>query len=113
MIHVNLAAIAEAGAIPLGIPPVGSIRWMARSKATLTVDRHKVHAAMELTGQATMSDVVDLALDRLIRAGRLQRDMAAYRRTPMTSDEMTTAGLPVRLDLGDEDTDYDALYGSE
>jgi hypothetical protein len=66
---------------------------------------------MDLTGRASMSEVVDLALDRLVREERLRRDIAAYSGTPMTDEELAVADLPVRFDLGDEDVDYEALYG--
>jgi hypothetical protein len=84
---------------------------MARDKATLTLDRDKVRAAMALTGQHTMSDVVDLALDRLLHAERLRGDVAAYTRQPLTDEDIAILDLPVRLDLGDDDADYEALYG--
>ena len=46
---------------------------MAREKATTTLDRLKAKEAMHLLEVHTMSEVVDLALDRLIRAERLRR----------------------------------------
>jgi hypothetical protein len=84
---------------------------MAREKATITLDREKVRAAMELTDRRSMSDVIDLALGRLVHAERLRHDIAAYRRVPTTDDELALAGLPVHLDLGDADVDYDVIYG--
>ena len=84
---------------------------MAREKATVTLDRDKVRSAMALTGERTMSEVIDMALDRLIRDERLRHDIAAYRRTPPTPDEIALGDLPVHLDLGDDDVDYEALYG--
>jgi hypothetical protein len=85
---------------------------MAREKATITLDRDKVREAGALTGGRTMSDVVDLALDRLIASERLRRDIAAYAETPGSADEFPVWDLPARFDLGDEDIDYDALYGA-
>ena len=85
---------------------------MARDKATITLDRAKARDAMELTGGRSMSEVIDVALDRLIGAERLRRDIVAYGRDPLSDDELELADLPVRLDLDDEDVDYDALYGS-
>lgn len=84
---------------------------MAREKATITLDREKVATATELVGGRSMSEVVDLALDRLIRTERLRRDVEAYGATPPTEDEIALGGLPVVLDLDDDDIDYDALYG--
>lgn len=85
---------------------------MAREKATITLDRAKTALAMDLVEVRTMSDVVDLALDRLIRQEQLRRDLRAYGRAPLSEEELATADLPVALDLDDEDVDYDAAYGS-
>jgi hypothetical protein len=84
---------------------------MAKEKATITLDREVVRLAMELTDKRTMSEVIDLALSRLVHAERLRRDIEAYRRTPSTEEERAVARLPVRFDLGDDDIDYDTLYG--
>lgn len=58
-----------------------------------------------------MSDVIDLALDRLIRAERLRRDVATYARKPPDDEEQAISDLPVVLDLDDDDVDYDVWYG--
>ena len=39
--------------------------------------------------------------------------IAAYRRIPPTAEERALGNLPVKLDLGDDDVDYEALYGPE
>lgn len=83
---------------------------MARDKATVTLDRAKVQTAMALSGGRSMSEVIDIALDRLIYAEQLRHDLGAYGGQPLTDDELAVADLPVRLDLGDEDVDYQALY---
>lgn len=87
------------------------IKGMPREKTTITIDRAKVDAATALTDARSTSAVVDMALDHLIRAERLKRDIAAYTAMPPTEDEIALASLPVRLDLDDDDVDYDALYG--
>jgi len=51
------------------------MRELARDKATVTLDRAKVQDAMDLTGGRSMSEVIDIALDRLIRAEQPRRDM--------------------------------------
>ena len=84
---------------------------MARSKATITLDRAKVARAGVLVGGGTMSDVIDLALDRLIRAEELRRDVAAYARSPVDDYELAISDLAVTFDLDDDDVDYDAAYG--
>ncbi len=60
-----------------------------------------------------MSEVVDIALERLIHAEELRRDVAAYARQPLGDDELAVADLPVLLNLADENVDYDALYGTK
>ena len=46
-----------------------------------------------------------------IRAERLRRDVVAYERQPPTDAERALGDQPVVFDLGDDDVDYDALYG--
>jgi hypothetical protein len=53
--------------------------------------------------------VIDLALDRLINAERLRRDIAAYRRIPPTDPEAAIALLADTRAVAD-DTDWEALY---
>ncbi len=84
---------------------------MAKGKATVLLDREKVDEARELVGGRSMSEVIDIALDRLIRVERLRRDVAAYANRPPADEEMAFADLAVALDLDDEDVDYEALYG--
>ena len=38
-------------------------------------------------------------------------DIAAYARLPVDDHELAVADLPVEFDLGDDDIDYDAIYG--
>ena len=66
---------------------------------------------MRLSGRPTVSGVIDAALDAYIRAERTRRDVEAYERMPVTEDEFRTIDLGVKLDLGDDDVDYAALYG--
>jgi len=84
---------------------------MAREKATVTLDRDKVEEARALIGGRSMSEVIDVALDRMIRTERLRRDVEAYSRHPQGPTELGVADLPVTLDLDDDEVDYDALYG--
>jgi Bacterial antitoxin of type II TA system, VapB len=86
---------------------------MAKYKTTITVERRKVEEARRLTGAASTSAAIDLALDRLIRSERLRRDITAYTGTPPTEAEVVLATItPSWSDLADE-TDWDALYGEE
>ena len=84
---------------------------MARSKATITLDRSKVAKAAALVRGRSMSEVVDKALDRLIRSEELRRDVAAYVEGPLDDAELAIADLPVQFDLADEGIDYESLYG--
>lgn len=81
---------------------------MARTKVTVTLDRSKADAARVLMGASSTSEVLDMALDHLIRTERLRRDVAAYRRVPQTEAEVALALLAAaRLD---DDTDWEAIY---
>jgi hypothetical protein len=82
---------------------------MARDKATITLDRAKAAAARELLGIGSTSEVIDVALDRLIRAERLQADVAAYQRVSPTQDEIDLASFADVRGI-DDDTDWEALY---
>lgn len=82
---------------------------MARVKATITIDRDKATAASLLVHAKSTSEVVDMALDHLIRVERLRQDIAAYRRLPVTDEELVLATLADNSELTD-DTDWDALY---
>ncbi len=84
---------------------------MAREKATITLDRAKADTARSLIRAASISETVDVALDRLIRSEQLRRDVAAYANEPPAADELALGDLPVELDLDDAEVDYDAVYG--
>jgi hypothetical protein len=58
-----------------------------------------------------MSEVIDTALDRLIRTERLRSDIRAYQRQPQEPAELAIEDLAVALNLEDEEVDYEALYG--
>lgn len=84
---------------------------MAREKATVTIDRDKLEQARALIRVRTMSETIDVALDRLIQGEQLRHDVAAYKREPLTAGERELANAPLALDLDDDDVDYEALYG--
>lgn len=84
---------------------------MAKEKVTITLDRMKAEQARSLLGIASTSEVVDVALDRIIHAERLRRDIAAYRRTPPTDEEVELALLAATA--LDDDTDWEALYSED
>jgi hypothetical protein len=85
---------------------------MARQKATITLDRAKSAEARALIGAGSTSEVIDVALDRLISAERLRHDIVAYGRVPPTDAETEAAVLADTAGVAD-DTDWDALYAQE
>jgi hypothetical protein len=82
---------------------------MAKEKATITLDRSKADEARSLVGAGSTSEVIDLALDRLIRAERLRRDITAYRRVAPSDAGIDLTLLADTSALAD-DTDWAALY---
>jgi len=91
------------------IPSAGSISSMAKDKVTITLDRNKANDARSLVGASSTSEVIDIALERLIRAERKSLDVAAYRRLPPTKQEDDLALLGDAQALADE-TDWESLY---
>jgi hypothetical protein len=89
------------------------VKGMAKEKTTITVERHKVDEARRLTGAASTSAAIDVALDRLIRAERLRRDVVAYTGEPPTGEEIALAAIAPPWDDLADDTDWDALYAHE
>ncbi len=85
---------------------------MAKQKVTITLDRVKAQEARLLVGSASTSEVIDVALGRLIRAERLRRDIDAYRRLPPTDTDLLVALQADTSGMAD-DTDWEALYGDE
>jgi hypothetical protein len=84
---------------------------MVKEKVTITLDRSKAEDARALVGAGSTSEVVDIALDRLIRTERLRQDVAAYRRVPPTGAEAELALLDA-ADLEDS-TDWELLYAED
>ena len=85
---------------------------MVRSKVTITLDREKAAKAATLIGGRSVSEVVDVALNRLIATEALRQDVAAYIGQPPDEDEWGLGELAVEFDLADQDVDYQALYGT-
>ena len=102
--------IAHLGGIPIVLPR-GSMQGMTKEKVTITLDRSKAENARSLVGARSTSEVVDMALDHLIRAARLRRDIAAYQRVPPTVAETEIAALAGSAPL--DKTDWEALYTEE
>ena len=82
---------------------------MAKDKVTISLDRIKAETARNLVAAKSTSEAIDIALDRLIHAERIRRDVEAYTAVPQTAEENALSDLePVPLD--DDDVDWDALY---
>jgi hypothetical protein len=84
---------------------------VAKDKATVTLDRTKVALARALVGARSTSEVLDIALDRLIRGERQRHDIEVDRHLPPQQESAlvefaATAGLH-------DDTDWQALYAAE
>lgn len=88
------------------------MKGMAKQKVTITLDRAKADEARLLVGSANTSDVIDVALGRLIRAERLRRDIDAYRRLPPTDTDLLVALQADTSGLAD-DSDWEALYDDQ
>lgn len=86
---------------------------MAKSKATITVDRVKLAEARAALGVASASAAIDIALSEVVRRARIRQDLEAYRRTPPTSEEVALGlALPDWDDLAD-DTDWESEWPEE
>jgi len=85
---------------------------MAKEKVTITLDRAKVAVARGLVRATSTSELIDIALDRLVRAETLRQDVEAYRRVPPTPQERALAELADTSGLSD-DTDWEAIYAAE
>ena len=64
-------------------------------------------------GPFQLASDIDIALDRLVRSERLRQDLRGYAGVPPTPDEIALGELGVEFDLGDDDVDYNALYGGQ
>lgn len=85
---------------------------MAKDKVTITLDRAKAARARALAGSSSTSEVIDLALERLIRSEQLRADIAAYQRIPPTDAEIELGMTGDHSGLADE-TDWSSLYPEE
>lgn len=75
------------------------------------LDRAKADEARSYSDATTTSDIVEIALEAFIERARLDHDIAAYTRQPLGDDERAITAMPITFDLGDDDVDYEAIYG--
>jgi hypothetical protein len=92
------------------LPSAGSVERMAKDKVTITLDRSKANDARSLVGASSISEVIEIALERLIRAERKRRDVAAYGRLPLTKQEDDLALLREAGSALTDETDWESLY---
>lgn len=85
---------------------------MAQEQVLITLDPEKAEAARDLVGAGSTSEVVDIALDRLLSAERARRDADAYRQIPLTEDEIALARYRAKGDLADS-TDWGSLLSEK
>lgn len=84
---------------------------MSKSKASVSLDPAKVAQARELFGGRTLSEVIDIALARLILGELEQRHVAGYLRLPPDRDENSWAELERNPTEIADDVDWADLYG--
>ncbi|MFN2503528.1 MAG: hypothetical protein ABR540_04730, partial [Acidimicrobiales bacterium] len=91
----------------------GSLDGMAKSKASVSLDATKVEQARELLGTPSLSELIDIALDRLIMQELDRRHAAGYLREPPTEEEASWAAVEREPGGIADDVDWAQLYGIE
>lgn len=86
---------------------------MAKDKVSVTLDASKVRHARELVGADSVSELLDLALSRLIEEELERRHVDGYVRRPPAADEMAWSQAPRDPAGIADDTDWAGLYGVE
>lgn len=84
---------------------------MAKTKASVSLDPTKVAQARELLGAPTLSEIIDIALDRLIVDELDRRHAAGYARHPPDHDEASWAAVQRDPSGIADDVDWARLYG--
>lgn len=84
---------------------------MAKSKVSVTVDAAKVARARALLDRATLSELIDVALDRLIVGELERRHVAGYLRHPTEPAENAWADVGRDPGAVADDVDWAQLYG--
>lgn len=81
---------------------------MAKSKLSVTLDPHRLERAQALVSVASVSELLDVALDRLIRTEEERQHVAGYILQPVGNDLMDLA--QTTRDAIVDDVDWAALY---
>ena len=86
---------------------------MAKTKVSVTLDPAKLAQARALLGAPTVSELISVALDRLIVEELDRRHVAGYAEHRPEEDEDAWADLPRNHSDIADDVDWAALYGVE
>lgn len=84
---------------------------MAKTKASVSLDPVKVAQARQLLGGPPLSEVIDIALERLILGELERRHIAGYLSQPPDHDEVAWAEVERGPSGIADDVDWAALYG--
>lgn len=95
------------------VPTFGRMTGMAKAKLSVTLDAAKVAQARALVDASTVSEVISLALDRLITYELERRHVAGYLRRPPGQDDDAWAEVLRQPDGIVDDVDWARLYGVE
>ncbi len=94
--------------VPCGTT-TGSMPPMAKSKLSVSLDPDRLERAQELVHAASVSELLDIALIRMIEQETERRHIAGYLRIP-AGDEFVQWSVASRSNDTDE-VDWAALYG--
>jgi len=82
---------------------------MAKSKMSVSLDSNKLERAQSFVNAASVSELLDVALARLIDDEQERRHVDGYVRIPVNDEIAQWAS--VRREAIDDDVDWAALYG--
>ncbi|MGQ0520096.1 MAG: hypothetical protein ACT4PX_02945 [Actinomycetota bacterium] len=86
---------------------------MAKAKVSVTLDPVKLAQARALLGTPTVSELIAVALDRLIIEELERRHVAGYAAQGQQGDEDAWAAVPRDPSGLADEVDWAALYGVE
>jgi hypothetical protein len=84
---------------------------MAKSKLSVSLDPGRLKQAQSLVAADSVSELLDVALARLIEEELERRHVDGYERVPVQHELAAWSALPRKAD--DDDVDWAALYGIE
>jgi hypothetical protein len=84
---------------------------MAKSKLSVSLDPNAIDRARALVTVSSVSELLDVALQQLIRSEEERQHVAGYVRSPVGNEFVELAD--VRRDPIADDVDWAALYGEK